>query len=83
LGDKKVHTQRNSVCARLPVHLKPEFLLGSAYLIAEFLSKLYLLEHQMQMRPGNIEVKVLRSRNHPYSGIKFNSSLIPGLSEMH
>ncbi|MBP6355542.1 MAG: hypothetical protein KA318_07575, partial [Nitrosomonas sp.] len=42
LGDKKVHTQRNSVCARLPVHLKPEFLLGSAYLIAEFLSKLYL-----------------------------------------
>ncbi|MEI2657789.1 MAG: hypothetical protein V9G16_11830 [Nitrosomonas sp.] len=40
LGDKKVHTQRNSVCARLPVHLKPEFLLGSAYLIAEFLSKL-------------------------------------------
>jgi hypothetical protein len=43
LGDKKVHTQRNSVCARLPVHLKPEFLLGSAYLIAEFLSKLYLL----------------------------------------
>jgi hypothetical protein len=46
LGDKKVHTQRNSVCARLPVHLKPEFLLGSAYLIAEFLSKLYLRQIQ-------------------------------------
>ncbi|MDO9470479.1 MAG: hypothetical protein Q7J23_07125, partial [Nitrosomonas sp.] len=42
LGDKKVHAQRNSVCACLPIHLKPEFLLGSAYLIAEFLSKLYV-----------------------------------------
>ncbi|MDP1787488.1 MAG: hypothetical protein Q8K95_09375, partial [Nitrosomonas sp.] len=30
LGDKKVHAQRNSVCACLPIHLKPEFLLGSA-----------------------------------------------------
>jgi hypothetical protein len=37
-----VHAQRNSVCACLPIHLKPEFLLGSAYLIAEFLSKLYV-----------------------------------------
>jgi len=29
-----------ALIARLPIHLKPEFLLGSAYLIAEFLSKL-------------------------------------------
>ena len=42
LEQQKEHAQRNSVCAYLPIHLKPEFLLGSAYLIAEFLSKLYL-----------------------------------------
>jgi len=48
-----VHTQRNSVCARLPVHLKPEFLLGSAYLIAEFLSKLYLV---IKHRPARSKV---------------------------
>ena len=29
-GDKKVHVQRNWICACLPIHLKPEFLLGSA-----------------------------------------------------
>ncbi|WP_292927963.1 transposase [Nitrosomonas sp.] len=39
---KKEYAQRNPACACLPNHLKPEFLLGSAYLIAEFLSKLYL-----------------------------------------
>ena len=45
-----MHTQRNSVCACLPIHLKPEFLLGSAYLIAEFLSKLYVERYNRTVR---------------------------------
>lgn len=57
---KKQHAQRNWVCACLPIHLKPEFLLGNVWLIAEFLSKPYVAKRTVGSQARWFGSKFLR-----------------------